>query len=258
MRTSYSQIHRAEECLRKYAFGACDRLWEPQRKAGEEGETLHALNEAYVKYGMAFPDTRLGRLAALGAEHLPSRADAPECEVQGTVTYGAHEFTVRADALWVGPCGPILMDYKTVAHFGWALNGARLRMDLQAVIGSYYAMKKFEAEEATAVWLYYRKPDEKNPDDVGEVRAVETVIEMESALRVLRQKQGVIGQMEGLQRNPTRALNVVGNEQSCKNYGGCWYRHKCFPDTWTLSEDGKKAVERGPAVEYREDRRARV
>jgi hypothetical protein len=258
MRTSYSQLARAEECLRKYAFGACDRLYEPQKKSAADGDTVHALNEGYVKYGLAFPHTRLGKLCELAIDHLPTRADAPITEVKDWVKYGGHEISARADVLWQGPFAPVVMDYKTCDHFGWALNAARLRMDLQANINCYYAMQKYDTEEAVAFWLYYRRPKETDPSDVGEIRPVETVIELEGARRVLRARQDLLKQMDGLRVRPTSALNVVGNRSACGNFGGCWYRHKCDPDNYVLSEDQKKAVERGPVVEYRERPRARA
>lgn len=267
MRTSYSAINRAEECLRKFAFGACDGLYEPQKKSGQEGEELHDHNEAHVKYGYDFPDTPMGRLARKGADHLPSAADRPMTEINGLVKYAGHEITLRADVTWIGPSGPIIMDYKTVKHFGFVPTPARLRMDLQAVINAFWVMTEFQFDEATALWLYYRKPDERKPSDEGEVKPVEATIERENALRVLRSKKALIDQMEGLKKTRTKALNVVGNNQACKNYGGCWYRHQCFPNEWVLSDDGLKSIERteaaavagaGAESEFREVRRVRA
>ncbi len=262
MRTSYSAIDRAERCLRLYAWGACDGVYEPQKKSGEDGEELHDVNEGYVRYGLEFPDTPMGRLARRGADLLPSRADAPVTEIRGEVKYAKHEFTLRADVAWIGPCGPIIGDYKSVKHFGFVPTPAKLRMSLQVAINALWAMDSLTThrfDEATALWIFYRKPDPAKPTDEGEVKPVECVVERDNAHRVLRARLPILTQMEGLKATKTPALKVVANKSACTDYGGCWYRHKCFPEEWELSLDGKKSVPRGSADEqYREARRAGV
>jgi hypothetical protein len=248
--TSPSQVRQAEGCLRVYLWGQVDGVYAPQKRSQEDGDELHTINENYVKLGLDFPDTPIGRLARLGKDHLPTRADDPLVERKERMVYAGVAWKVKPDLSWLAPISPIVMDYKLVTHYGFALTPQKLRADLQACIYAYLAMERWQTDSTTCVWLYYRN------SLPPEVKPVEAEITRDDARRVLGSKRGLLEQMAKLKRERTRALDVVPNRAHCTEFGGCWYRPKCFPAEFAYEADGIKVVEvGGPEVEYRAARR---
>lgn len=242
---SYSQISTFELCPRKWAWGQLSREWEPKRKPQNDGDELHSINEAWVRFGLKpRGDTPMSKLALLGLDHLPAKFDDPLVEHEEVIRYGRHELKVKPDLCWLAPCGPVVMDFKTVDNFNWVPTPAKLRIGLQANIYALYACELFKMREATCMWLYYRRPaegEEPKPEDVKD--PVEVVIEREDALRVLRGHQQLMDAMAALKQAPIPALEVTGNAPTgCKAYGGCWYRPKCFPERYMYDPNDKTKV----------------
>jgi hypothetical protein len=231
--TSVSQVNNAAECLRLWAFGAIDKVFGPQSSKARDGEELHAHIRNFVQFDMPFEDSPLGRLAALAQEHLPTRADDPRVEQSDQVTYGAYGFTVKPDLMWLAPCGPIVADHKLVDNFRFAMTPLDIRVDFQVAVYCYYAMRYYGAEECTALWIYYRRPEAGKLSTPDDIRPVEVLITYEDTLRVLRTKQKLLDQMANLKKDRSvRALDIVGNRGRCEKYGAknlCSHFAKCFP-----------------------------
>lgn len=229
MIVSISQIKNFSECMRLWAFGALDRSYGPQGDEARDGDELHAHVRNYVKFDIEIDESRpMGRLAALGKPYFPSRADEPHVEQSDQVVYGAHGWTVKPDLMWYAPRSPIIVDHKKVDNYRFALSTIDLRVDLQAVVYAYYAMRYYGTEECTALWLYYKA------SEPIELRPVETLITYEDALRVLRTYQKTLDQMAALkQQRGLRALEIVGNRDRCMKYGeqrACFHFAQCFPE----------------------------
>jgi len=226
--TSYSQVKTAEECVRKWAWSAYGGRHETRGKPQEDGDDLHAHVENYVRYGIEFDLTKpMGRLAALARDYFPTLADAPCIEQDEVVTYGAHGFRLKPDLMWIAPCGPIVVDHKTVDHYRFALTAPRLRTNLQACIYAFFAMRHYGTTTCTAQWLYYKRTE---PIDL---RPVETEISMDDATRVLRARSQLIDYMALVKEERRPVLDLPPTKSACLMYGEkrpCSHLIVCYPE----------------------------
>lgn len=238
MRTSYSQVRNADECIRLWAFSSYGGRFEERGQEQDDGDDLHSHIEGNVKFGLAFDLTKpMARLAALAIDYFPAIVDEPCTENDDVLSYGGHEYVVKCDLMWLAPRGPIVMDHKTVKHFRFALTGSKLRMNLQACIYALYAMKKYGYESCTVIWIYYRRPDPEKPDEVlapeTHLQVAEAEITRDDAMKVLRAQQKLVDYMAHLKQDKVPPLQLKANRARCRKYGDkkpCFNLPICFPD----------------------------
>ncbi|NBT35787.1 MAG: hypothetical protein EBT03_09690 [Betaproteobacteria bacterium] len=233
---SASQIETFRLCKRKWAFNKIDRIPAAQNSSAALGEEAHKHRENWLLNGTPPPaDTKAGKLALVGLEHLPPPGIAL-VEQPLDFRYPLDDKIVRVTGridflipnqdparLWGEPGVPVVGDHKTTAGEIWAKTPeALLGGDAQAAIYSAFALATFNASSVDLHWSYMIKgssPKEK------QVRARMTRAQTEEQFgKVLDDAKGML-QIVG--QDGISAVQVEPNAHACEAFGGCAYREIC-------------------------------
>jgi hypothetical protein len=233
---SASQIETFRLCKRKWAYNKIDRIPAAQNSSAALGEEAHKHRENWLIHGTPPPaDTKAGKLALVGLEHLPPPGIAL-VEQPLDFRYPLDDKIVRVTGridflipnqdptrLWGEPGVPVVGDHKTTAGEIWAKTPeALLGGDAQAAIYSAFALATFNASAVDLHWSYMIKgssPKEK------QVRARMTRAQTEEQFgKVLDDAKGML-QIVG--QDGISAVQVEPNAHACEAFGGCAYREIC-------------------------------
>lgn len=235
VRISASQIETFRLCKRKWAFQKIDRLPSPQNAAAALGEEAHKHRENWLTAGTPPPaDTRAGKLAVVGLEHLPppgiaevekslwltTQVDSNTVEVSGRIDFFLRN--AEPQKTW-GELGvPLIGDHKTTASEEWMKSAEVLTGgDPQGAIYGKYALEQTGAQQVDLLWAYMIKSSSPraaqvrarmHKDQVDEQYG-KVLTDARNMLVILN--QGVVGK------------DVEPTTTACEAFGGCPYRDVC-------------------------------
>lgn len=233
---SASQIETFRLCQRKWAYAKIDRVPAQQNASAALGEEAHKHRENWLLHGTPPPsDTKAGKLALVGLEHLPPPGIAL-VEQPLDFRYPLDDKTIRVTGridflvpnqdptrLWGEPGVPVVGDHKTTAGEIWAKTAENLLGgDAQAAIYGAFAMATFNAPAVDLHWSYMIKGSSPKEKQVrARMTRTQTEEQFGKVLDDARSMLRIVGQ-DGI-----TASQVEPNAQACEAFGGCAYREIC-------------------------------
>lgn len=235
IRISASQVETFRTCQRKWAFQKIDKLPSPQNAAAALGEEAHKHRENWLLRGTPPPaDTRAGKLALVGLEHLPppglaevektlrvtTKLDTATVDVSGRIDF----FLTNNEPqkVW-GELGvPLIGDHKTTAGEQWmktpeVLTGG----DPQGAIYARYALEQTGAQEVDLLWAYMIKASSPR---AAQVRARMSKGQVDEQYgKVLQDASRMLAIVD----QGVYAKDVEPTTTACEAFGGCPYRENC-------------------------------
>ncbi len=233
---SPSQVETFDLCRRKWAYQKIDRMPSTTNAAAALGSEAHTQRENWLLHGTPPAETRAGKLARVGLEHLPPPGQAwVEIALRLLVTFsdgtrvlvnGRVDFFVHNLGAYVfGEAGiPVVGDHKTSSGEQWAKTSEDLlTKDSQSAIYATYAL--FLVPTAPAVDLHWSYMIKASSPRQLQVRVR---MQREHALRRFSEVVSRAKDMLQLTRTPGIVASAVPPTASaCEAYGGCPFRDIC-------------------------------
>jgi len=225
---SPTQVKAWGECPRKWGFRYLDGIQSPQSAAAALGSEVHGILESWLADGTEPPDTRAGKIAKAGLEHLPDPGECDHVETQLLFDWGGMLFRGFVDVVWTGADGvPVVSDHKTSSDpKKWGLSAEALPHDVQAIIYATWLLDLVDAPMVDLRWTYFRTRGKAISFPV------DARITREDARQNFRDKvepnaRAIIAAIEVHKETGALAGTLSAEPSACGNYGGCDFAQFC-------------------------------
>ncbi|MHA1574433.1 MAG: hypothetical protein ACTSX8_10615 [Alphaproteobacteria bacterium] len=241
---SPSQIQTKRDCRRLWGYKYLDKIRAPQKPTQLFGLEGHDRAEQWLKNGAFVGEDDVGMVVQQGIKPGYMPTPSPDLLIEQCIEIPL----LDGKAMMVGymDCGvrpvmgvggdpnepPIVHDWKFTKDLRWAMTEDELKVDVQSVSYSMWALDAFEVDEAFARWVYFcgrinRKSGDGRPRTPRGVKKTEHLFTRGEILdrwgEVLEDVREIVHMREQFKT----AAEVPPNEMHCDAYGGCDHREYC-------------------------------
>lgn len=219
---SPSQLSTFDQCQRKWAWEKIAGFRSPPTPSQILGVRVHAVFEAWLRYGTP-PNRKTleGRIALRGLPQLPPPGVGRVEEQFYLTTRSGMHYTGIAD--WIGwhpQIGAVVIDHKTTSAMKWAKTVQELAYDVQALLYATFACISMQTDFVTLRWNYVQT----NAKAAQLVEIVLSLAQIVERFPIVEQRAA---EMTAHRKNRTHPLRVLPNPLACGNFGGCPHQERC-------------------------------
>lgn len=226
---SPTQVKAWGECPRKWGFRYLDGIQSPQSAAAALGSEVHGLLESWLTDGTEPPvNTRAGKIALAGLEHLPDPGECDHVETQLLFDWEGMLFRGFVDVVWTGADGvPVVSDHKTSSDpKKWGLSAEALPHDIQAIIYATWLLDLVDAPMVDLRWTYFRTRGKAISFPV-DARITREDARQNFKDKVEPNARAIIAAVETHKKTGALAGTLPAEPSACGNYGGCDFAQFC-------------------------------